>query len=86
MILKCVEIQKVETFRAVCSCGNQGPIAIDEHDAIALAKDDGWQHWTVSREGEQIEAFRCDECFEKLIDLQADEQDEIIESLDPENQ
>lgn len=70
----------IQTFAAVCSsCHYHGPEADGEAEAIALAKDEGWQHWTVIKEGERLDVFRCYEC-------RLDEQDKIIESLDPEEQ
>lgn len=83
MIKETERIIKRKVFNAICStCGDEGPDAETAIDAIAFAEDEGWRHKTIYKEGEAIELFRCDECFEKLLD----EQDRIIESLDPENQ
>ena len=62
----------IQTFAAVCSsCHYHGPEADGKAEAIALAKDEGWQHWTVHKESESIDVFRCNECRleERLKDL-----------------
>jgi len=70
----------IQTFAAVCSsCGRHGPDADGEAEAVALAKDEHWQHWTVHKAGELTDVFIC-------LDCRLDEQDKIIESLDPEEQ
>ena len=65
----------IQTFAAICSsCGKHGPDADGEAEAVALAKDEGWQHWTVHKEGERIEVFRCYKCRLELLSLTPEEQ------------
>ena len=53
----------IQTFAAVCTvCGSHGPEADGQPEAIALAKDEGWQHWVVIKESERLDIFRCLDC------------------------
>jgi len=48
---------------AVCGeCGQEGPHAVDPHDAHELAIDEGWKHKTIYPGGEATEIYKCSEC------------------------